>query len=53
MEALPGVGDIAQYGVKIEDSSEISTEETEKIRKKREQEWAFEEKPVACVSEEI
>ena len=44
MEALPGVGDIAQYGVKIEDSSEISTEETEKIRKKREQEWAFDEK---------
>ena len=44
MDALPGVGDISQYGVKIEDGSEISSEETERIRKKREQEWAFEEK---------
>ena len=44
MDALPGVGDISQYGVKIEDASEISSEETERIRKKREQEWAFEEK---------
>ena len=44
MEALHGVGDIAQYGVKTEDSSEISSEETERLRKRREQEWAFEEK---------
>ena len=44
MEALPGVGDIAQYGVKTEDSIEISSEETERLRKRREQEWAFEEK---------
>ena len=44
MEALPGVGEIAQYGVKTEDSSEISSEETERLRKRREQEWAFEEK---------
>ena len=35
MDALPGVGDISQYGVKIEDGSEISCEETERIRKKR------------------
>lgn len=44
MQALPGVEDIGQYGVRIEDGSKISLEETEKIRKKREQEWAFEEK---------
>ena len=44
MAALPGVGDISEYGVKLEDGSEISDEETERIRKKREQEWAFEEK---------
>jgi serine/threonine protein kinase len=44
MAALPGVGDISEYGVKLEDGSEISDEETAKIRKEREQEWAFEEK---------
>ena len=44
MDALPGVGDIAQYGVRLEDGNEISDEETERIRKRREQEWLFEEK---------
>ena len=44
MDALPGVGDISQYGVRLEDGNEISDEETERIRKRREQEWLFEEK---------
>jgi serine/threonine protein kinase len=44
MAALPEVGDISEYGVKLEDGTEISNEEIDRIRKKREQEWAFEEK---------
>ena len=44
MDALPGVGDISEYGVRLEDANEISDEETERIRKRREQEWLFEEK---------
>ena len=44
MDALPGVGEIGKYGVKIENGIEISSEEIERIRKKREEEWAFEEK---------
>ena len=43
MDALPGVGDISQYGVRLEDGNEISDEETERIRKRREQERAGKE----------
>ena len=44
MDALPKVGDITRYGVKLEDGHEISDKEIERIRKQREQEWLFAEK---------
>ncbi len=44
MDAVPKVGDITRYGVKLEDGHEISDKEIERIRKQREQEWLFAEK---------
>ena len=46
MDALPGVGDISLYGVKIEDASEISSEETERIRKRESRNGHLKKKPV-------
>ncbi len=44
MQALPGIGDLSSYGIKVEDLSEESNEELEAIRERREREWALSEK---------
>ena len=53
MDALPGVGDISQYGVRLEDGNEISDEETERIRKKESRNGFSRKKPVIYGLSEI
>ena len=44
MQALPGIGDLSDYGIKVEDLSDEPNEELEAIRERREREWALAEK---------
>ena len=44
MQALPGIGDISQYGVKMEEVSEELKLDLEALKAKREREWALSEK---------
>ncbi|MBP51736.1 MAG: hypothetical protein CMI27_01180 [Opitutae bacterium] len=41
MEAMPGIDDLSQYGIKIEREGEEGQSDAEEIRIKREQEWAL------------
>jgi len=44
MQALPGVGDLSEYGVKAEELSEDQKMDLEALKAKREREWALSEK---------
>ncbi|MDG1139013.1 MAG: hypothetical protein P8N49_05785 [Opitutales bacterium] len=44
MHALPGMGDIAQYGLKLEGENDSVKIDPEEVRAKRELEWSFQEK---------
>ena len=44
MQALPGVGDLGEYGVKVEEFDEESNVDLDALREKREREWALSEK---------
>ena len=44
MQALPGITEISEYGIKVEDLSGESKVDLDALREKREQEWAFAEK---------
>ena len=44
MQALPGVGNLSEYGIKAEDSSGESNFDLDALREKREREWALAEK---------
>jgi hypothetical protein len=44
MQALPGVGDLSEYGVKAEELSEDQKMDLEALKAKREKEWALSEK---------
>ena len=44
MQALPGIGDISEYGVKMEEISEELKLDLEALKAKREREWALSEK---------
>jgi hypothetical protein len=44
MQALPGVGEISEYGIKAEDLSGETEVDLDALREKREREWAFAEK---------
>ena len=44
MQALPGVGNLSEYGIKAEDSSGESNVDLDALREKREREWALAEK---------
>jgi serine/threonine protein kinase len=44
MQALPGIGDLSDYGINVEDLSDEPNEELEAIRERRELEWALAEK---------
>ena len=46
MQALPGIGDLSDYGIKVEDLSDEPNEELEAIRERREREWALAENRV-------
>ena len=41
---MPGIGDLSDYGIKVEDLSDEPNEELEAIRERREREWALAEK---------
>jgi hypothetical protein len=43
MQALPGIGDLSDYGIKVDDLSDEPNEELEAIRARREREWALTE----------
>ena len=44
MQGLPGIGDLSDYGIKVDDLSDEPNEELEAIRERREREWALNEK---------
>ena len=44
MQALPGVGDLSEYGIKAEDYTGDSKVDLDALREKREREWALNEK---------
>ena len=44
MQALPSIGDLSDYGIKVEDLSDEPNEDLEAIRERRELEWALTEK---------
>jgi hypothetical protein len=44
MQALPGVGDLSEYGVKADELSEDQKLDLEALKAKREREWALSEK---------
>lgn len=44
MQALPGMVDVSQYGLRVEDEKESAVVDPEEIRLKREAEWNYQEK---------
>jgi hypothetical protein len=44
MQALPGMSDISQYGLRLEDENDSVKIDPEEVRVKRELEWSFQEK---------
>ena len=44
MQGLPGIGDLSEYGIKVDDLSDEPSEELEAIRERRERKWALTEK---------
>jgi hypothetical protein len=44
MQALPGMVDVSQYGLRVEDEKKSAVVDPEEIRLKREEEWNYKEK---------
>ena len=44
MQGLPGIGDLSDYGIKVDELSDEPNEELEAIRERRERKWALTEK---------